>query len=36
MIQDNGQISKIISSLEDTNKAYDQKELDSLPSKAIK
>lgn len=36
MLEDNGQIYKIISSLEDTNKAYDQKELESLPSKAIK
>lgn len=36
MIQDNGQIYKIISSLQDANKAYDQKEFNSLPSKAIK
>lgn len=36
MMQDNRQIYKIISNLEDTNKAYDKKELDSLPSKATK
>lgn len=33
LIQDQGQIYKIISSLTDSNKASDQKELDSLPSK---
>ncbi|XP_072756384.1 uncharacterized protein Ldd isoform X2 [Anoplolepis gracilipes] len=32
MIQDNGQIYKIISSLEDSNKAYDKKEFESLPN----
>ncbi|XP_050450054.1 uncharacterized protein LOC126850786 isoform X1 [Cataglyphis hispanica] len=32
MMQDNRQIYKIISNLEDTNKAYDKKELDSLPN----
>ncbi|KAL6258986.1 hypothetical protein P5V15_008908 [Pogonomyrmex californicus] len=32
LIQDNGQIYKIISSLEDSNTAFDQKELESLPS----
>jgi len=36
MIQDNERIYKIVTSLEDSNKAYDQKEFDSLPSKAIK
>ncbi|XP_029170086.1 LOW QUALITY PROTEIN: uncharacterized protein LOC114939826 [Nylanderia fulva] len=36
MLQDNGQIYKIISSLEDTNKAYDQKELESLPTSFCK
>ncbi|XP_020291877.1 uncharacterized protein LOC109858741 isoform X2 [Pseudomyrmex gracilis] len=32
LIQDNGQFYKIISSLKDSNKAYDKKELDSLPT----
>lgn len=32
LIEDNGQFYKIISSLKDNNKAYDQKELDSLPT----
>lgn len=33
LIQDEGQIYKIISSLTDSNKEFDQKEIDSLPSK---
>ncbi|XP_014474957.1 PREDICTED: ATP-binding cassette sub-family A member 13 isoform X2 [Dinoponera quadriceps] len=32
LMSKNGQIYKIISSLEDSNKAYDQKELNSLPN----
>lgn len=33
LIQDQGQIYRIISSLTDSNKAFDQKELESLPGK---
>ncbi|XP_019697173.1 ATP-binding cassette sub-family A member 13 isoform X1 [Harpegnathos saltator] len=32
LISDNGQFYKLITSLEDSNKAYDRKELDSLPN----
>lgn len=33
LIQDSGRLYKLIYSLEDTNKAYDQKEYNSLPGK---